>query len=180
MRTCSRRATRTGGFSLVDLCVALVILAVAVSSLVGATFSALRLDRVNESRAAASQALRSVVEDMKALELTLVYPAFNTSPDDDPDPDYDYRSKLDLSTKLPHGMFVATPVAEILLPENPQGQLREDLDEPLLGMPRDLDGDGLIDAEDHSADYELLPVLLKLQWESPTGLQTVQVATVLQ
>jgi hypothetical protein len=169
-----------GGFSLVDLCVALVILAVAVSSLVGATFSALRLDRVNESRAAASQALRSVVEDMKALELTLVYSAFNTSPDDDPDPDYDYRSWLDLTDRLPVGMFGTAPVAEILLPEDPQGQLREDLVEPLLGMPRDLDGDGFPDGNDHSADYQLLPVLLRLEWDSPTGLQTIQVATVLQ
>ena len=40
---------------------------------------------------------------------------------------------------------------------------------PALGMPRDLDGQGGIDAQDHSNDYCILPVTVRLEWRGAAG-----------
>jgi hypothetical protein len=56
-------------------------------------------------------------------------------------------------------------------------QVREDLQEPALGMPRDLNGDGIPDALDHSADMQILPVLVRLRWRGPTGISRMEFRT---
>lgn len=180
MQTRPRAAHSSSGFSLIDVCVALLILAIAVGALVGTMFSALRLDQVNESRAAANQALRAVLEDMRTLEFSTVYAAYNTSSADDPDPDHDYKTGLALKAKLPAGACGSAPVAQVVFPEDKQGFLREDLVDASLGLPRDLNGDGDIDGNDHSADYKILPVTVKLEWKSQSGPQKIQVATVIR
>jgi len=48
-------------------------------------------------------------------------------------------------------------------------ELREDLQEASLGLPRDLNGDNLIDDEDHALDYLVLPVRIELEWRSASG-----------
>ena len=48
-------------------------------------------------------------------------------------------------------------------------QLREDVALPELGMPRDLNGDG-VDALDHSDDYLVLPVSLEIEWLGSGGV----------
>ena len=58
-------------------------------------------------------------------------------------------------------------------------ELAEDLVDPTRGVPRDLDGDGLIDNLDHSDDYQLLPVALILRWKGATGVRQLRVLTML-
>ncbi len=73
-------------------------------------------------------------------------------------------------------------MGKIVLPEFDAGsgvELREDLDLPELGMPRDLNGDGIVDSADHSADYRLLPVLLRLEWRGQSGHRQSEVRTIL-
>lgn len=41
-----------------------------------------------------------------------------------------------------------------------------------LGLPRDLDGDGLVKSTDVSADYQLLPIRFLVTWQSATGPET--------
>jgi hypothetical protein len=48
-------------------------------------------------------------------------------------------------------------------------QLREDVDEPKLGMPQDLDGNGVVDGNNHATDYKLLPVLVRVRWRACDG-----------
>jgi hypothetical protein len=52
--------------------------------------------------------------------------------------------------------------------------LRENLALPELGTPMDLDSDGVIDGNDHAADYTVLPVLVRVRWQSPIGPAQVQ------
>ena len=47
--------------------------------------------------------------------------------------------------------------------------LREDVSVPALGTPRDLNGDGLVDTLDHSADYIVLPVSVHIEWVGAAG-----------
>ena len=39
----------------------------------------------------------------------------------------------------------------------------------MLGMPRDLNNDGIVDAQDHAHDCILLPVKVRLEWKSKCG-----------
>ena len=58
--------------------------------------------------------------------------------------------------------------------------LREDAEFAVMGMPRDLDGDGDIDGLDHSDDYQLLPVVVRVTWRTSTGqTSTYQLRTLL-
>lgn len=52
---------------------------------------------------------------------------------------------------------------------NDPGALREDCVYPELGMPRDLNGDSIIDGEDHADDYYILPVHIVLEWAGGNG-----------
>lgn len=57
--------------------------------------------------------------------------------------------------------------------------LREDLVLPEFGTPLDLDCDGVVDATNHAADYQILPVLVRVRWRSPAGTATVQLTSIL-
>ena len=48
-----------------------------------------------------------------------------------------------------------------------------------LGMPRDLNGDGAIDSENHAKDYLLLPVCIRIEWRGLTGDREYELHTVL-
>jgi len=56
-------------------------------------------------------------------------------------------------------------------------QLREDLVDESLGMPRDLDGNNKVDDADHSKGYILLPVKVRIEWKSGTGTRHFELAT---
>jgi hypothetical protein len=56
-------------------------------------------------------------------------------------------------------------------------QLREDLVDGTLGMPRDLNGDNKIDDKDHALDYFVLPVRVEIEWQSKTGVRRFSVVT---
>lgn len=63
--------------------------------------------------------------------------------------------------------------------KEPYWQLREDVEDPELGMPRDLNGDGILTPRDRSEDYQLLPVRVTVEWQSETGPREVTLHTML-
>jgi hypothetical protein len=58
-------------------------------------------------------------------------------------------------------------------------QLREDVVNAKLGMPRDLNGDGVVDANNHAGNYQLLPVLVRVRWRGVGGNGLVELPTML-
>ena len=56
-------------------------------------------------------------------------------------------------------------------------ELREDLVDEELDMPLDLNMDGVIDAADHANDYVLLPVLVRIEWQSGFRERELEVRT---
>ncbi|MBI3818693.1 MAG: hypothetical protein HY286_08390 [Planctomycetes bacterium] len=78
----------------------------------------------------------------------------------------------------PQAGYAAGNVGEIQFPVSGT-QLREDINNTALGMPRDLNGDGKIDGFDHSADYKILPLLIRIRWKGPDGNYIIDVPTVL-
>ncbi|HKE00131.1 MAG TPA: hypothetical protein VKE69_03915 [Planctomycetota bacterium] len=70
-------------------------------------------------------------------------------------------------------------VGEVVFP-TVGSALREDVTIPELGMPRDLNGDGTIDSLDHSRDYRILPVLVRVRWKSGDANESVAIPAVLK
>lgn len=177
-----RSPSRTSrGFALVDICISLVILAIAMGVLVGSVFSAMRISQANEATATANHALRGVLETLSARTIQDVFALCNAEAADDlpgEDPDDTLVLPVELMSDAngePLSVSVTLPVED-----GAPGVLREDLEMPELGLPRDLNGDGAIDAADHSGDCVVLPILLTLEWTGPSGTQKVQMATLLR
>lgn len=168
------------GFSLVDICVAVAILAVALGTLIGTVFHALRLEQANEETAAASQLIRSMLERIQTTAFADIYATYNATPDDDPVPGADPFAALLSEDRLLTLGKKDGAVVTVLFPGAESGELREDAVDTRMGMPRDLDGDGAIDAGDHADDYTLLPLTLRLEWDGSSGTRSLEMSTILR
>ena len=167
------------------------MLAIAISGSAGAMLSAMQLDRVNREQVAAVQATRRVLEQAQdvvflGVEFPEIFAAYNSVAGDDP------AVMVALGT-VPGAAFPCpglTPqpgdadglCGQIIFPTVMNGgvlELREDVVDPLLGMPADLNMDGVIDGLDHSGDYRILPMRARVQWRGVTGNRTFDVVTIL-
>jgi hypothetical protein len=146
-------STRRAGFSLVDVAVALAILAISLGTLLGSVFWAMRLEEANEESATASQHLRSVLEQLRARPMSEVYAAFNADPDDDPRPGVDELGALVSADPILHVGKKHAPVLAIRFPED------EDRLDP---------------------GQTTLPVLVRLEWEGTSGPRSVELSACLR
>ena len=129
-----------------------------------------------------TETARRTLEVLQATPFAEVFQRFNSNPGDDPAAGVSPGSAIDvpglqLVDGDPDGV-----VGEILFPTTTIGgvpQLREDVQDAALGMPRDLNGDGITDALDHAADYRLLPVIVRFEWASPSGPAELEFRTIL-
>ena len=163
-------AREASGFTLVELLVVTVILAVAMNLLTTALVSSNRLAPMNRETGQAMNAVRDKIEEIRDTPFQDIWMTFNAEPLDDPG-----------GAGTAPGRFFAVPelqlrrndvdgfVGEVFFPTIGT-ELREDLADRDLGMPRDLNGDGVVDALDHSGDYDYLPFRVRLEWRSKHGL----------
>ncbi len=156
------RIDRTAGFTLADVVVAMLLLTMAAGGLTGAVTHGLRLNRVNEETAAADEAARAMVEQIQATPFDQRFAVHSAQPDF-------AVPRLNVQKDDEDGM-----AGKILFPTI-DGELREDVVDANLGMPRDLSGDGIQDVQDHSGDYVLLPVTVRIEWTGPSGDRSHQV-----
>jgi hypothetical protein len=143
--------------------IAVAVMVVALLALMSALFSASTLQETTREKSLAYNAARQTLETMRNSSFSSI---FST-----------YKSGTPQNQFLVAGLnaIPGTPVGQIFFPEGPGGTLREDfftLDSVMataLGVPspgKDLNDDGLIDAADHGADYKILPVLVRISWQS--------------
>lgn len=171
------------GFTLIEVMVAVVLLSVAMVGFARSVVSGISAGGTHREVRKASEASRGVLERVSGSEFSQVVALYNGDPADDPGvagtapgASFDVAG-LDPRSDDPDGR-----VGEILLPVIEVGgvwQVREDLELPELGMPRDLSGDGVIDNLDHSLDYVLLPVRVRLEWQGAGAPAKVEFHTVL-
>lgn len=176
------RRSATSGFSLLDLMVTVVVLAIALAGFVQALASANRATSTLNEEALAKEAARAMLEELRAADFATLFATYNGDASDDP---------AGAGTAAGDTFAVAslTPIPEdddgvagaIVFPtsEDDAGELREDVALPALGMPRDLSGDGAVDALDHSSDYGLLPVIVRVAWRSSSGSSVLELRTLL-
>ena len=152
---------------MVDVALASVILVVAAGGLISTVISTSRLARTTEESSDAYEAARTITETIYATAPNEVFADFTAAPNF-------AVPGLNVQTADADGF-----VGQIIFPTI-GGQLREDSTDASLGMPRDLNGDGAIDALDHSGDYAILPLTLRMQWRGVFGDQTADLSLLLE
>jgi prepilin-type N-terminal cleavage/methylation domain-containing protein len=178
--TSARRRARAG-FSLIEVLVALSVASIALTAM-AATIASSRMATTTAREATlAKEAVRRTLETIKSQDFPLVFALYNGTGDDDPGgagtaPGQGFAvAGLDPREGDADGL-----PGEIVLPEGVlPGVLLENLNVPRLGLPRDLNRDGAIDGNDHSGDYRLLPVLVRVEWQSRGGRAKVELRTML-
>ena len=171
----SRRRSLSG-FTLIETLLVLGAVTIAILGVLGAHTASASLNRTNHDSVIAARAIRVRMEEVAAADVTQVVALFDALTDNDPAG----------PGTAPGATFAVTNVSAdslgrrgtVELPLN-SGVVREDVVDATLGMPRDLNGDGLIDALDHTTDFKILPVVVRLRWNGVNGDRETLLATVL-
>jgi hypothetical protein len=153
---------------MVEVGLAMTILIVAVMAMTASNYRMHALRRQNRERVLAQNAVRSVAEQIQATAQRLAL----ESPES--------WSQDMLAALSPGGALGDTFAARELEPQAGEaavGSIQVIVDETTsdgvlgldLGLPRDLDGDGLRDNADVSATARILPVVLRLRWSGSRG-----------
>lgn len=136
----------------------------------------------NRETGLAVAAARNLLETLRAEDFAEVFAAYNADPDDDPDgagtaPGNRFAvAGLDEAPDSPDGLEGEVVFPTILDPLDGL-ELREDVELRVLGMPRDLSGDGKIDDQDHAGSHFILPVQVRLRWKGSTGVRQFELAS---
>jgi len=154
------KKTRSG-FTLLEIMVAVSVLGIALAALTSTQFTSVALSRSIRETSAAADAAQAVMEairdedDFKAIYANWSGTAFDVEGLTPVEGDPDGR------------------VGEVVFPGT-ANKLREDGNDRTLGMPRDIDLDGKIDGADHSGNYRILPMLVRVRWSGARGTQQIQ------
>jgi len=163
-----RRAhlARRGGFSLVEVILVMAILTVSAAIYGQTIASSRRLEPIAIEKALASEAARTALERIRALPIDQVLALYDADPANDPGG----AGTAPGATFAVEGLAPGAGGAAVGRIEFPfvDGRLAEDLVDDMFGFPRDINGDGEIDALDHRADWVLLPVRVRVEW-TPHG-----------
>lgn len=164
MRNEVRRRRRSGGFSLLEIMIALAVVAILFLAMMSLIYSTNRYSQMNREQTVALNAARAMVELARNQEFGKILALYNDDPADDPagkgtapGPHFDVPGltvrKGDKDGKAGRIEFPTVG-----------GELREDVTDPFLELPHDLNGDDKVDAVDHRGDYKILPVTIVVEW----------------
>jgi type II secretory pathway pseudopilin PulG len=182
----SRPAARRRGFAFAELVVVMAVMLVAVSIFSSTVVSTARQRNINRENAIAADAARTAIELMRNEDFDKRYALFNPDPMDDPDGPGTAPGALFAVPGLnviPGTLGnmagrIELPVVDTSGMGGPF-QLREDVVDPEMGLPRDLSGDSVVDSADHALDYMLLPVRVTIEWQGVTGRRRFQMFSLL-
>lgn len=175
------------GLTLLELSIAIPLLLVAMA-MMGQLLLAGRATREsNADNWRASSAAADTLERMHNAPFRELFALYNADPFDDPGgpgtaPGSGFAvDGFAVLEDDPDGLVgeVILPLLNVGSEVAPEWQVREDLDLPELGLPRDLSGDQLVDELDHSADHTFLPVLVRLRWQGAFGPREYRLTTIL-
>lgn len=160
---CRLPGGRRRGVTLVEIIIALTVLVVAILGLMSLMLSSQRLNQEHRENTIAQNATQTMIESMREQEFSRIFALYNGDPDDDPDgPGTAPGPHFDIpGLNAPSGGLAGRIEFPTL-----DGSLREDVDDLMLELPHDLNGDGFIDSGDRSGDYRILPVSVVVEWAS--------------
>ena len=182
-RSSGPRRSRRSGVTLVEIAIGCVVLVTGVLGFAQAMISLEKSQQHTRDVGRATQAARQIMEAIQAQAFAEAFRYYNGTPDDDPGgigtapgKNFDVDG-LSARANDPDGH-----VGEVIFPTPPgePGVLRENTTDSKLGMPRDLNGDGLIHPlADYSLTYTILPVRVRVQWTNAAGSGAVELRTLL-
>lgn len=176
--------SRRSGFSLLEVTISLLVLAITGGALMSSLVSNMMTNRVNRETALAHEAVRHNMEWLQAVGFRQVFASFNNDRSDDPGgfgaaPGGGFPvTGLRVQPGDPDGLVGRIVMPQVAGPGTTE-ELREDFVDPTLGMPRDLDVDGVIDALNHAGDYRILPIRVLVEWRGVSGDRALQAQTLL-
>ncbi|MBL4771845.1 MAG: hypothetical protein JKY61_12070 [Planctomycetes bacterium] len=178
---------RTHGMTLIEVAVALPIVLVALGMFLQMLTAGLGIRTTSGETWAASCAGQDVLELMRNQAFSELFVAYNADPMDDPGgPGTAPGSSFSVPGLAVRRDDLDGFVGEVILPFwnagtdlAPVWQVREDMVQEDLGLPRDLNADSIVDAFDHAGDFTILPVMVRLRWRSKWGPRVMTLSTVL-
>lgn len=147
--------------------VVFTIMTIALSMFSRTLTSASRLDPLSRERSLAAEAAKNIAERMYGYDFEDVYVSFNADPKDDPGG----SGKAHGNTFTVEGLDAISktdPVGQIVFCDT-EGEILEYVEIEEFGLPRDLNGDGIVDKENHASDCIILPYKILVQWKSRHG-----------
>jgi hypothetical protein len=163
--------------TMIELVITVTFTAVALGAIVSTLTASIFLGTSNRESNLAMSAARSAIERVRGEPFAQAFASFNADPADDPGgAGTAPGNAFDVPGLSPRPGDPDGRVGEILFPGDGL-TLREDAVDALLGLPRDLSGDGVVDAADHAGDYTLLPVRVRLRWRGEAGNRQVEYVT---
>jgi prepilin-type N-terminal cleavage/methylation domain-containing protein len=171
------------GFTLIEVVIAMAVMAVAILGLLSMLANTMKIQESAREQALAMNACREVLDQMRSSgNFSELFRRYNSTTSDN----------AGLVGAIPGNAFdvpglspipgdADNRVGRIVIPEDPTTPtiLRENLSNPELGTPMDLNGDGVVDGNNHAGDYTLLPVAIVVEWKGTTGNAKIQIPTVL-
>jgi type II secretory pathway pseudopilin PulG len=173
----TQRRAGEAGFSQLELLVAVAFLIVATLGFSQALIAGMQLSDSVRERTIAVQAARQVLEEMQDETFAEVFARYDATTANDPATGTSPGATFDVPELRPRPDDPDGSVGEVVFPVIGT-QLREDADVPGLGLPLDLNADGL-DTLDHAGDYQLLPVAVRVSWRSNGADMQVELRTYL-
>ena len=161
-----------GGFTMLEVVISILLLVIGITGISRLTVGVTRAGNLQRETERATEGARAAIERIKSASFSQAFRSYNATGADDPGvagtaPGANFAvAGLRPAPDDPDGM-----PGEIIFP-TPTGHpeiLSEEVDDPKLGMPHDLNGDNTIDAVNHSDNYKLLPVRVRVVWQSSDG-----------
>ena len=189
---------RTSGFTLIELIITMAIVVVAAGILARTLAGTAGMRAVNRENGIAVEGGRQALEAMRDQDFEQLFALYNEDADDDPGgagtapgPSFDVAGLIAVGGGTTGQGVVRLPAIQVEVAVEEEGaqeiggpvatelvwQLREDVVDDELGMPRDLNGDNVIDDADHSLDYIILPVCVSVSWDGRGGERSTELHT---
>lgn len=174
------KQNREAGFTLIEIVFAISILGAAIVFLISGTvlFDKINLNTVN--RTLAMNAAKTMIEDLQSMAYSTVFVNYNTIAADDPlgagtAPGQHFTVNGLNPSPLDGDGFVG----RVIFPVDANGNLKEDVIDTRMGMPMDLNGDGVIDINIHDSDYKILPLTIEIRWDESGQEKTMYLTATL-
>jgi type II secretory pathway pseudopilin PulG len=176
-----RRYRTRRGITLVEMVVALGVMAVGLLGFLQSIVAAVNVARAQREIAIASEAGRQTIERMRSESFAQVFKRYNVDPNDDPGgAGTAPGASIVVAGLRPLPGAAGGAVGRIVFPTRTAGTavaVFENVADDNLGMPRDLNGDNQIDAANTITDYRILPVMVQFDWLGANGPQHVRFTT---
>jgi type II secretory pathway pseudopilin PulG len=169
-----------GAFTILELMIAITLVSLILVAMSNSILTSMKATGVNRESGLAADGLAAMMERLQGVgHFSDVFKLYTADPTDDPGmpgtapgPNFAVPG-LQAVDGDPDGF-----VGEIIFPTI-GNDLIENIVDPRLGMPRDLNGDGTIDNVPHNVGYKLLPVLLRIRWKGVGVQRSMEIRTLL-